>query len=75
MKIVRLIKCLTINDTVMKNERKVLAELMDKVKEAKEVLGVDVIVTLGDSYHPREVRVLPGKMEFYNTKPLCDEQE
>ena len=65
MKIVRLIKCLTINDTVMKNERKVLAELMDKVKEAKEVLGVDVIVTLGDSYHPREVRVLPGKMKFY----------
>lgn len=59
----------------MKNERKVLAELMDKVKEAKEVLGVDVIVTLGDSYHPREVRVLPGKMKFYNTKPLCDEQE
>ena len=56
----------------MENERKVLAELMDKVKEAKEV---DVIVTLGGVYHPREVRVLPGKMEFYNTKPLCDEQE
>lgn len=66
---------LTINDTVMENEGKVLAELMDKVKEAKEVLGVDVIVTLGGVYHPREVRVLPGKMEFYNTKPLCDEQE
>ena len=66
---------LTINVTVMKNERKVLAELMDKVKEAKEVLGVDVIVTLGDSYHPREVRVLPGKRELCNTKPLCDEQE
>lgn len=59
----------------MENGRKVLAELMDKVKEAKEVLGVDVIVTLGGVYHPREVRVLPGKMEFYNTKPLCDEQE
>lgn len=44
----------------MENERKVLAELMDKVKEAKEVLGVDVIVTLGGVYHPREVRVLPG---------------
>lgn len=59
----------------MKNERKVLAELMDKVKEAKEVLGVDVIAILGDSYHPREVRVVPGKRELCNTKPLCDEQE
>lgn len=70
---------LTINNTVMENERKILTELMDKVKEAKEVLGVDVVVTLGDSYHPRERRVLPGKMEFCRTddnpKPLSHEQE
>lgn len=63
----------------MENERKILAELMDKVKEAKEVLGVDVVVTLGDSYHPRERRVLPGKMEFCRTddnpKSLSHEQE